>query len=127
MIKRRSLTQPAAQRSKPLKDPSGGLTAAGRKFFAQKEGAHPRPGVQKSEQEMTPEDMKRKGSFLRRHYTTPRGPLANEKGEPTRYALQAQAWGERAPKTMNDVRRLADKGKRLLEKAKRATEKESAA
>ncbi len=102
------------------KDPHGGLTAAGRKYFAQKEGAHLRPGVTKKENEMTPEEMQRKGSFLRRHYGR-KNPfrLIDEKGNPTRYALQAQAWGERTPKTADDIRRLADKGHKLLEKAKR--------
>jgi uncharacterized protein DUF6321 len=54
----------SAQRSRKAatKDPRGGLTAAGRKEFLRKEGAHLKPGVKKSEREMTPEEMKRKGS-----------------------------------------------------------------
>ena len=31
------------------KDPKGGLTGAGRKEFARKEGAHLRPGVKKND------------------------------------------------------------------------------
>jgi hypothetical protein len=106
--------------SKPLKNPRGGLTAAGRKGYSETEGAHLRPGVTKAEKDMTPEDMKRKGSFLRRHYGR-RNPfrLVDVPGKPTRYALQAQAWGERLPKTRADIERLAAKGHKLLEKAKR--------
>ena len=71
------------------KDPQGGLTAKGREFFARTEGAHLRPGVQGLAD--TPEKMVRKGSFLRRHFAHPRGPMKDEKGEPTRLALSAQA------------------------------------
>lgn len=53
------------------KDPEGGLTASGRKYFRKKEGAHLRPGVKGPAD--TPEKMRRKGSFLRRHYANPRG------------------------------------------------------
>ena len=78
-----------------LKDPKGGLTAAGRAHFAQTEGSHLKPGVKKPEREMSPEEMRRKGSFLRRHYGRAEPlPLQDEKGKPTRHALQAHAWGE---------------------------------
>ena len=99
---------------KPLKDPKGGLTAAGRAHFKKTEGANLKPGV-KGEAD-TPEKMKRKGSFLRRHYANLRGPLTDENGEPTRLALQAQAWGEKPPKTAAQAKRLADKGTDLLNK-----------
>ena len=105
-------------KKRPLKDPHGGLTEAGRQYFKEKEGAHLKPGVKKKESEMTVEEMRRKGSFLRRHYATLRGPLKDEDGQPTRLALQAQAWGERVPRTEVNVRRLAAKGTKLLEKAK---------
>lgn len=100
--------------SKKIKDPRGGLTAAGRKHFKETEGANLRPGVKGAAD--TPEKMKRKGSFLRRHYANLRGPLQDENGGPTRLALQAQAWGERVPKTEADAEKLADKGTKLLEK-----------
>lgn len=103
-----------------LKDPRGGLTAAGRKAFKEKEGSNLRPGVTKPESEMTPEDTKRKGSFLRRHFANPRGPMQDEKGEPTRLALSAHAWGEKVPKTEADAKKLAEKGIKLLDKAKNA-------
>lgn len=107
-----------SRKNQPLKDPRGGLTAAGRAWFKEKEGANLKPGVTKSEREMMPEEMRRKGSFLRRHFANPRGPMKNKEGEPTRLALSAHAWGEPVPKTMTDAKKLAAKGTRLLEKYK---------
>ena len=89
------------------KDPKGGLTPKGREFFANKEGAHLRPGVQGPAD--TPEKMVRKGSFLRRHFAHPRGPVKDEKGQPTRLALSAHAWGEPVPQTMADTKKSAAK------------------
>lgn len=100
-------------RKRPLKDPEGGLTAEGGKAFAKKEGARLRPGVRGEAD--TPEKMRRKGSFLRRMFTHPRGPMKNDKGEPTRLALSAQAWGEKTPANDQDARRLAAKGTKLPE------------
>ena len=108
----------APRRSATRKDPKGGLTAAGRRYFAQKEGAHLKPGVTGPAD--TPEKMKRKGSFLRRHFAHLRGPLLNEQGEPTRLALSAHAWGEPVPKTKAAAARLAAKGTRLLERYARS-------
>lgn len=99
------------------KDPKGGLTAAGRKEFHRKEGTNLKPGVKKAISEMSPEEMKRKGSWASRFYgreTLP--PLLNKKGESTRFALSAAAWGEPIPKTEAAARKIAAKGKRLLEK-----------
>ncbi len=97
-----------------LKDPQGGLTAAGRKHFKESEGANLRPGVKGPAD--TPEKMKRKGSFLRRHFANPHpGPIEDPQGKPTRRALSAAAWGEPVPKTAADVKKLAAKGKELLE------------
>ncbi|AKJ03809.1 hypothetical protein ATI61_11658 [Archangium gephyra] len=101
-------------RHAPLKDPKGGLTAAGRAFYKKKEGAHLKPGVKGKAD--TPEKMRRKGSFLRRHFAHPRGPMKDENGEPTRLALSARAWGEPVPKDAAGARRLAAKGTRLLER-----------
>ena len=95
------------------KDPKGGLTDVGREFFAKTEGLHLKPGVKGKAD--TPEKMQRKGSFLRRHYANPPGPVVDEKGEPTRQALQAAAWGEPVPKTEEDEKKLAVKGSELLE------------
>lgn len=96
------------------KDPKGGLTATGRAFFKETQGSNLRPGVRGAAD--TPEKMLRKGSFLRRHYAHPRGPVVDEKGQPTRQALQAAAWGEPVPKTTADERKLAQTGKELLTK-----------
>lgn len=104
----------------PLKNLKGGLTAAGRAHFKKKEGANLKPGVKGKAD--TPEKMRRKGSFLTRFYTDPSGPLQKD-GEPTRLALAAQAWGERAPKNASDAAKLAAKGRRLLERYKKAKSK----
>jgi len=109
----------------PIKDPRGGLTAEGRRSFARKEGAHLKPGVKGPAD--TPEKLRRKGSFLRRHFANLRGPLVDESGEPTRLALSAHAWGESVPKTLAAARRLAAEGTRLLERyAKTKTAKTGA-
>jgi hypothetical protein len=97
----------------PIKDPKGGLTAAGRAYFKRKEGANLKPGVKGAAD--TPEKMKRKGSFLTRFYTNPSGPLAKD-GKPTRLALAARAWGESAPTTPAAAAKLAAKGRNLLKR-----------
>ena len=112
-----------AAKPKPTKDPHGGLTAAGRKKFAQTEGAHLRPGVQGKAD--TPEKQVRKGSFLRRHFANPQGPMERD-GEPTRLALSAHAWGEPVPHTDADAKKLADKGSELLEQYHEAKDKAAA-
>ena len=106
----------------PLRDPKGGLTAAGRAHYARTEGAHLRPGVTGPAD--TPEKQRRKGSFLARFYTNPSGPLTDEKGKPTRLALAAHAWGEPVPGTIAAAKRLAAKGRRLLERARKARDDE---
>jgi hypothetical protein len=108
----------------PEKDPRGGLTAAGRKAFEKKEGARLKPGVTKKMSEMTPQDMRRKGSWAVRFYG--RGklpPLVEPDGKPTRHALSAHAWGEPVPKTVAAARRIAAKGERLLARYKRSRAK----
>ncbi|GAC1359732.1 MAG: hypothetical protein NVSMB3_07380 [Acidobacteriaceae bacterium] len=95
------------------KDPKGGLTAAGRRYFREKDGSELKPGVKGAAD--SPEKMLRKGSFLRRHYANPRGPVADAEGKPTRQALQAAAWGEPVPKSEGDEAKLAEKGSKLLE------------
>jgi hypothetical protein len=95
------------------KNPKGGLTAAGRAYFKRTEGSNLKPGVTGAAD--TPEKMRRKGSFLRRHFAHPRGPMQDENGQPTRLALSAHAWGEPVPKDDAAARRLAAKGQKLLE------------
>jgi hypothetical protein len=101
---------------KKHKDPKGGLTAAGRAKYNKATGSNLKPGVTGSAD--TPEKMRRKGSFLTRFFTNPSGPMVNEKGEPTRLALSANAWGEPVPKNAEDAAKLAAKGRKLLERYK---------
>jgi hypothetical protein len=104
-------------KSRKTRDPNGGLTATGRKEFAKKQGSHLKPGVTKSDKEMTLTDMRRKGSWATRFYGRKVLPaLVDENGKPTRFALTAAAWGEPVPKTVAAARRIAKKGERLLEK-----------
>ena len=105
----------AGSMPKEGKDPKGGLTAAGRKFYNDQTGGNLRPGVKGAAN--TPEKKQRKGSFLTRHFTTPPGPVIKD-GKPTRQALQAAAWGEPVPKSEADEKRLAAKGRKLLAEAK---------
>lgn len=101
-----------------LKDPKGGLTAAGRQAFRKQQGAHLRPGVKKSAGEMSPTEMRRKGSWATRFYGR-KGvlpALKDKNGKPTRFALTAAAWGEPVPKTISAARKIAAKGRRLLVK-----------
>lgn len=104
-----------------LKDPKGGLTAAGRAYFKMTEGANLKPGVRGPAD--TPEKMRRKGSFLTRFFTNPSGPMKDEKGRATRLALSAAAWGEPVPKNMEDAAKLAAKGRRLLERYQNSKKK----
>lgn len=114
----------SAKRSKPReKNPRGGLTAAGRKAFAKQEGSHLKPGVTKSESDMTPADMRRKGSWAVRFYGRAKlPPLVDKDGKPTRHALSAHAWGEPVPKTVAAARRIAKRGERLLKRYRRTKE-----
>jgi Domain of unknown function (DUF6321) len=99
-----------------LKDPQGGLTAQGRSMFRRRDGSRLKPGVKKSVREMSPEEMRRKGSWASRFYGRKQlPPLRKANGEPTRFALSAHAWGEPIPKTVAAARRIAAKGRRLLE------------
>ena len=101
----------------PEKDPKGGLTAAGRKAFAKKDGSHLKPGVMKKASEMTPVEMRRKGSWAKRFFGRAKlPPLVDAKGNPTRLALSAHAWGEKVPKTEKAARKIAKKGEKLLKR-----------
>lgn len=106
-----------AMADQPIKDPNGGLTAAGRRHFNRTEGSNLKPGVKGAAD--TPEKKRRKGSFLARHYGGPAKPLKDDKGRPTRHALQARAWGEPAPTSQAQARRLAEKGRNLLDSYKK--------
>ena len=103
-----------------LRDPDGGLTAAGRKYFKEKEGANLKPGVKGPAD--TPTKMRRKGSFLVRFFSNPRGPLVDKNGKPTRLALSARAWGEPAPTSVEAAKKLAAKGRSLLDRYRKYQE-----
>ena len=103
------------------KDPKGGLTAAGRTAFERRDGSHLKPGVTKSLSEMTPQDMRRKGSWAVRFYGRKKlPPLVDARGQPTRHALSAHAWGEPVPRTVAAARRIAANGERLLKRYQRS-------
>nr|WP_145549323.1 DUF6321 domain-containing protein [Variovorax boronicumulans] len=103
------------------RDPKGGLTAAGRAEFRRRDGAQLKPGVRKQRiSDMTPEEMRRKGSWATRFFGRAELPaLRDAHGKPTRFALSAHAWGEPVPRTEAAARRIAEKGRRLLERYRR--------
>lgn len=93
---------------KPLKDPKGGLTSAGRKAF----GGNLKPGV-KNYDKASEADKKRWVSWALRFYgQKDYPPLKKPNGEPTRFALTAAAWGEKVPETEADARAIAIKARR---------------
>ena len=124
-VSRKAATKSSRPREKnPEKDPKGGLTAAGRRAFAKRDGAHLKPGVTSKQSEMTPQDMRRKGSWAVRFYGRKElPPLVDREGRPTRHALSAHAWGEPVPKTVAAARRIAAKGERLLARYRRTRKK----
>lgn len=108
--------------AKPTKNPRGGLTAAGRAAYRRKQGAHLKPGVKKRVADMTPAEMRRKGSWATRFYgrSGKLPALTDAHGKPTRFALTAAAWGEPVPSTVAAARRIAAKGRRLLARYERS-------
>ena len=80
----------------------------------------------RKQSEMTPQDMRRKGSWAVRFYGRDKlPPLVDRNGRPTRHALSAHAWGEPVPRTATAARRIAAKGKRLLQRYRQAKNKMS--
>jgi hypothetical protein len=120
--RRRPVTPRTQPRSSPLRDPQGGLTAAGRAAFHRRDGSRLKPGVKKPISEMTAVEMRRKGSWAVRFYgrSGPLPPLQDKQGKPTRFALTAAAWGEPVPKNAQAARSIATRGRRLLERAKKS-------
>lgn len=105
-----------------LKNPEGGLTAAGRRHYAKTEGANLKPGV-KNVDEAGDSEKKRWARWAVRFYSNPRGPMTNDKGEPTRLALMANAWGTKVPKTREEAQSIAARGRKILESAKGSEKK----
>lgn len=122
MTTKKAATSSTATKAKSItkaaRNPKGGLTAEGRRQFEEKDGSNLKPGV--TGKADTSEKQKRKGSFLTRTFTHPRGPMERE-GEPTRLALSAHAWGETVPKTEAEAHELAAEGRKLLAESKGKT------
>lgn len=70
---------------KAHQNPEGGLNEAGRKHFERKDGGNLKAPVKTG---INP----RRVSFAAR-FAGMKGPMKNEKGEPTRKALALKAWG----------------------------------
>jgi hypothetical protein len=70
---------------KAHQNPKGGLNEAGRKHFERKDGGNLKAPVKTG-------TNPRRVSFAAR-FAGMRGPMKNEKGEPTRKALALKAWG----------------------------------
>ena len=71
--------------TKAHQNPKGGLNEAGRKHFERKDGGNLKAPVKKG-------TNPRRVSFAAR-FAGMKGPMKNEKGEPTRKALALKAWG----------------------------------
>ena len=70
---------------KEHKNPEGGLSPAGRRYLNRTEGSNLKPPVKSG-------TNPRRVSFAAR-FAGMRGPMKDEKGEPTRKALALKAWG----------------------------------
>ena len=100
---------PAWQRAEG-KSKKGGLNAKGRASYKAQTGGTLKPPV-KGEAK-TPEQMRRKGSFLTRMGSMP-GLLFDEQGDKTRLKLSLEAWGHKGDKAS-----AVAKGRRLLKQYK---------
>lgn len=96
-----------------LKNPKGGLTAAGREHYKRTEGANLKPGVKNVSQKGDAE-KKRWARWAIRFYSNPRGPMKNDKGEPTRLALMANAWGTKVPGTREEAQAIAARARKMM-------------
>jgi hypothetical protein len=96
---------PAWQRAEG-KSKSGGLNAKGRASYKAETGGTLKAPVKGAPK--TPEQMRRKGSFLTRMGSMP-GLLFDEDGDKTRLKLSLEAWGHRG-----DKESAVAKGRRLL-------------
>jgi len=91
------------------KNPKGGLSAAGRRYYKRTEGANLKPGV-KNYSKASTSDKKRWVRWALRfagRSTIP--PLRKPNGEPTRFALMFTAWGEPVPSSVEAVRKVYKK------------------
>ncbi len=100
---------PAWQRAEG-KSKKGGLNAKGRASYKAQTGGTLKPPVK--DEAKTPEQMRRKGSFLTRMGSMP-GLLFDEQGDKTRLKLSLEAWGHKGDKAS-----AVAKGRRLLKQYK---------
>ncbi len=105
---------PAWQRAAG-KNPRGGLNARGRASYKAETGGTLKAPVKGTP--TTPEQLRRKGSFLTRMGSMP-GLLTDEQGDKTRLKLSLEAWGHRGDKAS-----AVAKGRRLLERYKNQKER----
>ena len=96
---------PAWQRAAG-KNPRGGLNAKGRASYKAETGGTLKAPVKGAP--ATPDQMRRKGSFLTRMGSMP-GLLTDEQGDKTRLKLSLEAWGHMGGKAS-----AVAKGRRLL-------------
>lgn len=99
------MASPAWQ-TKEGQNPAGGLNARGRASYKAQTGGTLKAPVKG--RPSSPEEMRRKGSFLSRMGGSP-GPMKDEKGRPTRKALALKAWGADSEAEAKSM------GRRLLE------------
>jgi hypothetical protein len=104
---------PAWQRAAG-KNPRGGLNAAGRASYKAQTGGTLKAPVKGAPD--SPEEMRRKGSFLTRMGSMP-GLLVDEQGDKTRLKLSLEAWGHRGDKAS-----AVAKGRRLLDRYRKQKE-----
>lgn len=76
---------------KEHKSETGGLTAKGRAYFKNKEGANLKPPVSAEQARKSPKAAGRRKSFCARMGGV-KGPMKDEKGRPTRKALALRKW-----------------------------------
>lgn len=77
--------------AKKYQNPSGGLNAAGRKYYKSKEGANLKKPVSAKQAKKSPKDAKRRKSFCAR-MSGVKGPMKDKDGKPTRKALALKKW-----------------------------------
>jgi hypothetical protein len=107
---------PAWQR-KEGKNPKGGLNAKGRASYKAQTGGKLKAPVKKAA--TTPEQKRRKGSFLTRMGSA-NGPLYKD-GKKTRLKLSLEAWGHQGDKAS-----AVKKGRNLLARYRKSKEKKDA-
>ena len=100
------MATPAWQR-KEGQSKTGGLNAKGRASYKAETGGTLKAPVKGAPK--TPEQMRRKGSFLTRMGSMP-GLLFDDDGDKTRLKLSLEAWGHRGDKAS-----AVAKGRRLLD------------